>query len=204
MMPNLPEAKRIGYAGAVIESGKALLGLIDDILEYSRIDSGEALLQLGPLNPLYLIAGVAKTYSENAQAKNLKIDCDWRGSTVDYLGDAACLKKMLSNLVNNAIKFTTQGSIQIAVYELECSDRSGLLEFSVADTGLGIAHDKLHLLFQPFSQVDSTNTRSHGGVGMGLPIVRKLADLMGGEVGVDSIAGQGSRFWFRVRLELPQ
>jgi signal transduction histidine kinase len=111
---------------------------------------------------------------------------------------------MLSILVSNAIKFTTQGSIQIAVHELECSNQSGLLEFSVADTGVGIAQDKLQLLFQPFSQVDSTNTRSQGGIGMGLSIVRKLAELMDGEVGVESIAGQGSRFWIRVRLELSQ
>jgi PAS domain S-box-containing protein len=202
MMPNVTEAERIDYANVVMESGMVLLTLIDEILEYSRIDAGEAMLQSGKLNPMHLIAGVQASFDESAHAKNLEVECDWSGSTTSYLGDSKYLKKMLSNLVSNAIKFTARGRIRIEAHELECSDQSGLLEFSVADTGVGIEQDKLHLLFQPFKQIDGTNSRSHGGVGIGLSIVRKLAERMGGEVGVESQLGQGSRFWFRVRLEV--
>jgi signal transduction histidine kinase len=108
---------------------------------------------------------------------------------------------MLSIFVSNAIKFTSHGGILIEAEEIECDGENALLEFSVRDTGVGIAHDKLHLLFESFSQVDSSSTRSHGGSGLGLSIVRKLAELMNGEVGVESKVGLGSRFWFCVRLE---
>ena len=107
---------------------------------------------------------------------------------------------MLSNLLGNAAKFTAQGSIRIEGSEVECSGDDVLLEFSVTDTGIGIAQDKLERLFKPFSQVDGSVTRQYGGSGLGLSIVAKLAQLMGGEVGVDSQPGLGSRFWFRVHM----
>jgi CheY-like chemotaxis protein len=107
---------------------------------------------------------------------------------------------MLSNLVSNAIKFTHQGTIRIDVREIGHDEHAGLLEFAVSDTGVGIAPDKLSLLFQSFSQADTSTTRQYGGSGLGLSIVRNLAELMGGEVGVQSEPGEGSRFWFHVRL----
>jgi CheY-like chemotaxis protein len=107
---------------------------------------------------------------------------------------------MLANLVGNAIKFTHQGTIRIDAREIGHDERAGLLEFAICDTGVGIAPDKLPLLFQSFSQADTSTTRQYGGSGLGLSIVRNLAELMGGGVGVHSEPGQGSRFWFHVRL----
>ena len=109
---------------------------------------------------------------------------------------------MLANLVGNAIKFTQHGSIRIEASEVACSGPSATLEFAVVDTGIGIAKDKQDLLFRTFSQADSSTTRNYGGTGLGLSIVRTLARAMGGEAGVESKAGVGSRFWFRVQVGL--
>jgi CheY-like chemotaxis protein len=110
---------------------------------------------------------------------------------------------MLANLTGNAVKFTPQGSVRLEATEIQ-RDEAGLawLEFSVSDTGMGIAADKFHLLFQPFSQTDSSMTRQYGGTGLGLSIVSNLAKIMGGDVGVSSEPGQGSRFWFRVPCDI--
>ena len=107
---------------------------------------------------------------------------------------------MVSNLVGNAIKFTTQGAIQIEARELGCSDATAQVEFAVIDSGIGIAHAQQVQLFQPFSQADSSTTRQFGGTGLGLSIVRSLARLMGGDAGVASLPSQGSRFWIRIEL----
>ena len=109
---------------------------------------------------------------------------------------------MLSNLVSNAAKFTSQGMIRIEARELERTAGSARLEFAVCDTGIGIPEAKLSMLFQPFSQVDNSTARLYGGSGLGLSIVRKLARLMGGDAGVESTTGNGSRFWFHVRADL--
>jgi signal transduction histidine kinase len=105
---------------------------------------------------------------------------------------------MLANLLSNAIKFTEHGQIRINVSEAGRSGEAVILEFSVTDTGIGIPAEKRSLLFQPFSQVDDSTTRRYDGSGLGLSLVRSLAELMGGEVGVDSEPGKGSRFWFRI------
>jgi CheY-like chemotaxis protein len=119
-----------------------------------------------------------------------------------YQADAHRLRQMLSNLVGNAIKFTRQGRINIEGSELSRDGTSAMLEFSVRDTGIGIALDKLDLLFKPFSQTDSSTTREFGGTGLGLSIVRSLAHAIGGDVGVQSELGVGSRFWFRARVDI--
>ena len=106
---------------------------------------------------------------------------------------------MLTNLVSNAIKFTPQGRIVVEARELRGAGQEGLLEFTVTDTGIGIAQDKCALLFRPFSQADSSTTREYGGTGLGLSIVRSLAEQMGGSVGFETSPGVGSRFWFRIR-----
>jgi signal transduction histidine kinase len=200
-MPGLTEEDRIDYAGVVISSGNVLMALLNDILDLSKIEAGKVLLESVPLDPVEIMRDVKALFSENARNKRLPIACEWRGAPVHYLGDSRRVNQMLSNLVSNSIKFTTQGSIQVEARELECSEQTALLEFAVTDTGIGIAEDKLHLLFQTFSQVDTSTTRTFGGTGLGLSIVQKLAALMGGEVGVESKVGQGSRFWFRLRVE---
>jgi PAS domain S-box-containing protein len=199
--PGLTEERRMGFASAIIDSGKALLALIDDILDLSTIEAGKFPLSLDAVNPELLLRSVETVFSETARTKNLSIECHWSGTTANYAGDSRRIRQMLSIFVSNAIKFTSHGGILIEAEEIECDGENALLEFSVRDTGVGIAQDKLHLLFESFSQVDSSSTRSHGGSGLGLSIVRKLAELMNGEVGVESKVGLGSRFWFCVRLE---
>lgn len=118
--------------------------------------------------------------------------------TRPFLLDGDRVRQMLSNLLNNALKFTERGEIHISVSQTGSDDGPAMLEFAVSDTGIGIEPHHLQLLFQNFQQVDNSSTRHHGGTGLGLSIVRQLANLMGGDVGVSSTAGKGSRFWFRV------
>jgi CheY-like chemotaxis protein len=145
-------------------------------------------------------------FAEAARQKGLRIESEWAGASGQpgqhYLGDPHRLSQMLSNLVGNALKFTAKGHIRIEAREVERDGSHTLLEFSVTDTGIGIPEDKQTLLFKAFSQADSSTTRQFGGTGLGLSLVRNLAKLMGGDVGLKSEAGQGARFWFRIRTEL--
>ena len=204
-MPDVTEEERIDYAGAIVESGNILMTLINDMLGLSKIEVDEMHLEKIALEPAQIMAQVRALYAPTASAKGLCVDFDWQGPLLtSCLGDPHRVTQMLSNLVGNAIKFTNQGSIRIEGRDLEGGEERQVLEFSVTDTGVGIPEDKLDLLFQTFSQVDDAPTRSYGGSGLGLSIVRKLAELMGGEVGVESKVGQGSRFWFRIRVERVQ
>jgi two-component system, sensor histidine kinase len=141
-------------------------------------------------------------FAEAAERKNLRLETTWSGSAKWYQADPTRLRQMVANLAGNAIKFTEHGSVQLAATEIQRDGMQAVLEFSVTDTGIGIPEDKLAVLFDPFSQADSSTTRRYGGTGLGLSIVHKLALLMGGEVGVTSEVGAGSRFWFRIRAEL--
>ncbi len=203
LLPGLDDRERVEYARTIVSSGHTLLTLLNDILDLSRVESGNMSLESIAVEPLELITAVAALFRERARAVGLPIECKWAGSPdASYLGDPLRLRQMLTNLVGNAIKFTKRGHIRIEAGEISRNARDALLEFSVWDTGVGIAPDKHALLFHSFSQSDTSTTREYGGSGLGLSIVRNLADLMGGRVGVDSTPGQGSRFWFRVYLAL--
>ena len=119
-----------------------------------------------------------------------------------YTGDDLRLSQMIANLVGNAIKYTQAGGVNLTACELQRENDTVVVEFAVTDTGIGIVPESLHLLFEPFSQVEEVLTRRQGGSGLGLAIVRQLAELMQGGVGVESVPGQGSRFWFRVTLAI--
>lgn len=200
VMPGIKEADRIEYAGVVLSSGHILMTLLNDILDLAKIEAGKFELENDVFNPSQIMRDVKVLFSESARNKGLTIDCQWSGSATPYLADTRRLRQMLTNFVGNAIKFTDNGGVRIEAREIETNEHNGLLEFSVTDTGIGIAPEKLNLLFQTFSQVDGSITRRHQGTGLGLSIVRKLAELMAGEVGVESTLNQGSRFWFRIRL----
>jgi PAS domain S-box-containing protein len=199
--PGLPEEDRIDYAGGVVSSVKNLLTLLEAILDLAKIRAGEFPLASEPLDPAELMCEIKNLFSENARNKNLALECVWRGATARYQGDSNRASQILSNLVSNAIRFTTRGSIWIEAREVDCVDQSAILEFSVTDTGTGIADEKLHLLFQPKSPMDGSSAPDLDISGFGLSIVRKLAELMGGEVGAESQVGRGSRFWVRIRVE---
>lgn len=203
LMPDVKEAERTEYARTILESGQVLLTLLNDILDLSKVEAGKIDLALAPVDPARLLADVAALFAGPAADKGLPIETAWQGlAGRRYLADPLRLRQMLSNLVSNAIKFTERGRIRIDATELECTDHTALVEFAVTDTGIGIAPDMQDRLFKPFSQVDSSITRQYGGTGLGLSIVHSLALLMGGSVGVDSTAGSGARFWFRVPVGL--
>jgi CheY-like chemotaxis protein len=200
-MPGITEAERLDSARTILGSGQTLLTLLNDILDLSKIEAGKVELEAIALEPAQVIGEAQALFAELACGKGVRIETDWSGAPGHYLGDPHRVRQMLSNLVGNAVKFTDQGQIRIEAREVGGDGQTALLEFSVSDTGIGIAEGDQALLFQPFSQADSSITRRYGGSGLGLSLVATLARLMGGEAGVDSEVGRGSRFWFRIRAE---
>ena len=199
--PDITEAERVNYAGIVVDAANSLMTTINGILDLSKIEADKVQLERIALDPALILAQTSALFTATARAKGLEIQSGWHGdSHTPYLGDPHRVTQMLSNLVNNALKFTPSGLIRIEALEFERSESGAVLEVSVSDNGIGIAEDKLNLLFQEFSQVSTTTTRNYGGTGLGLSIVRSLAELMGGTVGVESKVGQGSRFWFRIQV----
>jgi PAS domain S-box-containing protein len=203
LMPDFSAREREDYTRTILTSGQSLLALLNDILDLSKIESGKLQLESTVFDPEQLLRETQTLFSGSAKAKNLPLDIQWTGAHGQrYTSDAHRLSQMLANLAGNALKFTARGRIRMEGRELERDADTALLAFSVTDTGLGIATDKLDLLFKPFSQTDSSTTREYGGSGLGLSIVSSLADLLGGTVGVESEAGVGSRFWFQIRARL--
>ena len=203
LMPDLQEQERQDCARIILTSGQSLLSLLNDILDLSKVEAGKLELEAAPLDPAQIIHETRGLFAATAGEKGLKIEAHWAGAAGRrYLGDPHRLRQMLANLVGNAIKFTAQGHVQLYASEVERDGQMALLEFTVSDTGIGIPEEKQPLLFKPFSQADGSTTRQFGGTGLGLSIVRSLAKLMGGDVGIESKAGQGSSFWFRIRVGL--
>ena len=197
---DLNEMERKDYAQTIFNSGNTLLTLINDILDLSKVEAGKMELSLSRFEPARVLKEIVALFTEMAGKKHLTLEAHWQGPPEQaFSGDPMRLRQMLSNLVNNAIKFTETGSIRIQAAETERDGSSVVLEFSVIDSGIGVAPENQVRLFQPFQQLDSSLTRAYAGTGLGLSIVRSLALLMGGDAGVASGEGVGSRFWFRTR-----
>jgi CheY-like chemotaxis protein len=202
LVPGLTEAMRENYTRTVLSSGQTLLTLLNDILDLSKVEAGKLELCKEVFDPAQLVQETGALFTQLAASKGLQLQAVWVGPAGRrYRADSSRLRQMLSNLIGNAIKFTAQGFVHAVVTELECTADHSVLEFSVLDSGIGIAPEKQGLLFKPFTQADSSTTREYGGSGLGLSIVRSLAQLMDGTVGLDSTPGDGSRFWFRVRVD---
>jgi CheY-like chemotaxis protein len=185
------------YANTVRNCGEHLLSVINDILDYSKIEAGHVELELAPFDLRDAIALVLDLTSLQAGAKGLRLEITYADSLASsFEGDVGRVRQILMNFVSNAIKFTSSGTVSILVSPL--TGGSGI-RFDVTDTGCGIPAHKLGLLFQQFVQADASTTRRFGGTGLGLAISKKLAELMGGSVGVVSEPGIGSTFW----VELP-
>ena len=182
-------------------SGQLLLQLINDILDISRIEAGKLELDPRECDLEAFIYDVVDMMAPAAQANQLTLNCQIsHGACVVGVFDDARLRQVLVNLISNAIKFTTSGSITVAVNDVATAERTARLRFTVTDTGIGIPKDRLDRLFKSFSQVDSSTTRQFGGTGLGLSICKQLVELMGGEIGVESQVGVGTTFWFEIEV----
>jgi signal transduction histidine kinase/CheY-like chemotaxis protein len=180
----------------ISDCGESLLVIIDDILSYSKIEAGKIALESISFSLFETLRVIGDMMALKAGEKGLDLVIDINPDVREYwFGDQVRLRQILLNYINNAIKFTGQGSIVIYVSYVE---NDGLLLFQVKDTGIGIPENRLDSLFKMFSQADSSTTRKYGGTGLGLAISKRLAELMGGDVGVDSTEGVGSTFWFTV------
>jgi two-component system, sensor histidine kinase len=196
------DAQQRDHAETIRDSGRALLCVINDILDFSKIEAGKLELESVPFQLAHLVGDVAKLIGIQAQAKGLtlvtSIDPD---VPQNLLGDSNRLRQVLINLCGNAVKFSAAGEIGVHVALLR-RERSGkaVLLWSVRDAGIGIPADRIQQLFKPFSQVDASSTRKYGGTGLGLSIVKRLVDMMEGEVQVASELGKGSTFSFTTIL----
>uniref|UniRef100_A0A7C1JNL4 Circadian input-output histidine kinase CikA n=1 Tax=Caldilinea aerophila TaxID=133453 RepID=A0A7C1JNL4_9CHLR len=190
------------YAEIARTSGETLLALINDILDFSKIEARKLELERLRFDLRVMVEDAVDILAGRAQAKGLELVCFVEPEAPTYvIGDPGRLRQIVLNLVGNAIKFTEQGEVVIRVGVAAETATHVTLRFTVKDTGIGIPPDRLHRLFQPFSQVDSSTTRRFGGTGLGLVISKQLAELMGGEIGVESTPGVGSVFWFTAVVE---
>jgi signal transduction histidine kinase/CheY-like chemotaxis protein len=183
------------------QAGWHLLGLLNDILDTSKIDSGKLTLERSEFALDDVLNNVSNLIGSRASDKGLELVFDIaRDVPQRLIGDPLRLGQVLLNYAGNAVKFTDSGEIDVEVRVLEREGRQVALEFAVRDTGIGLDAEQQKRLFQPFEQADVSTTRRFGGSGLGLAISRKLAEMMGGQVGVESAPGKGSRFWFTARL----
>jgi PAS domain S-box-containing protein len=190
------------YAETVRTSAESLLALLNDILDFSKIEAGKLTLEALDFDLRALLEDFIAMMALRAEQKHIEIVCAVAPEVPSLLrGDPGRLRQVLVNLAGNAVKFTTQGVVTVRVSFERETMTDVMLRFSVCDTGIGIAQDKVNLLFQKFTQVDSSTTRRYGGTGLGLAISKQLAELMGGEIGVRSVEGHGSDFWFTCRFE---
>ncbi|MDO8375600.1 MAG: response regulator, partial [Aquabacterium sp.] len=185
----------------VSQAANHLMGVINDVLDLSKIESGKLQLVLTDFDVESLLARTCSLVAEHAHDKGLALRVVADGVPPVLRGDAARVSQALLNLMSNAVKFTDHGSIELRCERLASQTDALRLRFSVCDTGVGVPADKIGDLFGIFEQVDTSTTRRFGGTGLGLAITRRLALLMGGEVGVDSAPGQGSCFWFTAGFE---
>ncbi|MFC1883778.1 response regulator [Thermodesulfobacteriota bacterium] len=190
------------YLEIVRKAGKSLLAIVSDVLDFSKIEEGRFDIEMIDFDLRTTLDDLNDFLKINASDKGLKYNCSIDANVYSRLrGDPGRLRQILMNLVGNAIKFTTKGEVSLQVSLIREDEKSVILRFRVKDTGIGIEKDKLESLFEPFTQADSSTTRKYGGTGLGLSISKRLCELMGGEIGVESSLGEGSLFWFTSAFE---
>ncbi|MFZ6816941.1 response regulator [Undibacterium sp. Ji22W] len=195
-------ARQRDYIKKIQLSSRHLLGIINDILDFSKIEVGQLTLEKTDFELEKVLDNVLALVADKASAKGLELVFDIEKDVpLRLVGDPLRLGQILINYTNNAIKFTERGEIDIIIRIKEQTDLDVLLYCAVLDTGIGLGADQIGRLFQRFSQADASITREFGGSGLGLVISKKLAELMQGEVGVESELGKGSNFWFTARLD---
>ncbi|TDI55737.1 MAG: response regulator [Alphaproteobacteria bacterium] len=198
------DAKQKMFTGIIVKSGQALVTIVNDILDFSKIDSGQLELDPLPFRLTEAIEDVAFLVSAKVHEKELELVVRIQPDLPEmFIGDIGRIRQIVTNLVGNAVKFTDTGHVLVDVSGTLSDDEGGArasLLFKVEDTGIGIPADRIDHVFEKFAQVDGSSTRSHEGTGLGLTIARKLVEMMGGEIGVESEPGKGSTFWFTLPL----
>jgi signal transduction histidine kinase/CheY-like chemotaxis protein len=197
------EAQQRETAETIRDSARSLLVVINDILDFSKIEAGKLELESRQFAPRDVVDGVVRAIGVAAHAKGLTVTTQIEATVPAVVrGDPGRFRQILVNLCGNAVKFTERGNVTVALSVASSHAHRVLLRCTVRDTGTGIPADRLHTLFKPFTQVDASTTRRYGGTGLGLSIVKRLAELLGGDVGVESREGVGSTFWFTAGFEL--
>lgn len=189
--------KQKQFVHVIRRSGDVLLNVINDILDFSKIEAGKLELERIPFPVREVVVDAVDLLTENASKADVSISCSIDpGVPAQVIGDPGRLRQVLLNLTGNAIKFSAGGSVRVSVSSQSIGENRSMLRFEVADNGIGISSDKLEKIFTAFSQEDESTTRRFGGNGLGLVISHQLVKLQGGKIGVESIVGEGSTFWF--------
>jgi signal transduction histidine kinase/CheY-like chemotaxis protein len=198
--PTLDERQR-RYAITIHQSGSTLLQIINDILDFSKIEAGKLELDVAPFSLRDIIEDAVELLAERAHSKGLELICDLPAQLdLTVCGDGLRLRQVIINLLSNAVKFTEHGEVKVKVRHTDNGLLDSSFDFEVTDTGIGIKPENCSAIFDSFAQEDSSTTRKFGGTGLGLAICKQLVELMGGEIGVSSVVGKGSTFYFSVPL----
>jgi len=200
-----PREDQMDYIKTLRFSGNHLLTLVNDVLDYNKMESGKIVFEQAQFNLNDFLKDILRTYSFRAKSKNLEFDIIKENELPpEVFGDPIRLNQILSNLLSNALKFTQKGSIHIIIKELELKNKKSCIEFRVKDTGLGIPRDKHDMIFESFTQASPDTTRHYGGTGLGLAICKKLVELQGGTIEVESQPDKGSTFRFVLYFGIPE
>jgi len=203
LMQGNPREDQMDFLKTLRFSGNHLLTLVNDVLDYNKMESGKIIFEQMQFNLNDFLDEIMRSYSFRSKAKHLEFDIKKEGNLpLIVTGDQIRLNQILSNLLSNALKFTTTGGITVTIKELERKDDHSKLEFLVRDTGIGIPRDKQSVIFEGYTQASADTTRRFGGTGLGLAICKKLIELQGGEIILESEPGQGSTFGFILTFEV--
>jgi signal transduction histidine kinase/DNA-binding NarL/FixJ family response regulator len=194
-------AEQRDYVQTIQVSADALLVIINDILDFSKIEAGKMSIEHVEFDLRQTVKGAIELLAPRAREKKLALEYSIAPEVGGLLiGDPSRLRQVLLNLLGNAVKFTSKGAVTLEITQINQTGDESHLRFSIHDTGIGMSEETQKKMFQSFTQADTSTTRKYGGTGLGLAICKRLTELMGGEIGVESVTGKGSTFWFTLQL----